>query len=99
MRHLALDLKLEYPLSHSHGRIELAHALSEKIDGYKFNGFVKIVVISYSQEQQNCFSISEAISRLIECAIESVQHVISLNIRTHRDCWEMVKIDIVEVAE
>lgn len=102
MRHLALDVELEYPLSHPNATIKIVDELREKIDKDKFRGLVKITVFSYSQREEyehNAFHVAKVISSLIDVAVESKQQIIALNVRIHRDCWEMVKIDIVEVIE
>lgn len=99
MRHLALDVHLESPFNDHNGTLEVAQALREKIDNYKFNNFVKVVIVSYSQYDQSAFTVANAISSFIEIALESVNQVVSMNVRTHRDCWELVHIDIIEVTE
>lgn len=98
MRHLALDIELNYPLSHPNSIIEVLDKIRENL-GDKFDGKVKVILTSYSDQDQSAFKVAHMIGSLIENCVHSIDQIISLNVRTHIDCWEMLKIDIVEVLD
>lgn len=98
MRHLALDIELNYPLSHPNSIIQVLDKIRENL-GDKFDGKVKVILTSYSDQDQSAFKVAHTIGSLIENCVHSLDQIISLNVRTHIDCWDMLKIDIVEVLD
>lgn len=98
MRHLALDIELNYPLSHPNSTIQILDKMRENL-GDRFDGKVKVVLTSYSPEDQSAFKVANSINNIIDNCVHSQDQIISLNVRTHVDCWDLLKIDIIEVCE
>ena len=98
MRHLALDIQLQYNLNHPNSIIQILDEMRENL-GEKFDGKVKVILTSYSDQDQSAFKVANMISNVIENCVHSLDQIISLNVRTHIDCWDMIKIDIVEVLD
>lgn len=98
MRHLTLDTELDFPLTSSHGSIEMQDYLRENV-GEKFRGYIYISVHCYSSEPINTFDVAKRFRDFSDFLCYSEEQVKKLKIKTSVDCREFVSIDVIEVVE